>query len=264
MKLQRFLAGALSVSILLAALPAMACSPDLADDSVGEIYAGVQNGTFLSLPLGDLALDLHQMKLYSRDGKEQWPDYLFYIGAAAEARLLSVEAIYDNGKTAALNDLVAGHLDKQRAFLMLRTKSTDRGEKLSQRSGLADADQVLYVYNGKMVVDGVDGNELKQFGSASFRIITVHDHVVDVPDEVDAFLDQTKAMAEKYDYKLDLEAWQGAHVAKPRQDRALLGLNPKTCKWELVAVDAAAAGEKFTTHAVDDAIAKLQGSGQEL
>jgi hypothetical protein len=264
MNLHRLLAGALCASILLPAAQALACSPDLADDQVGETYAGVQNGTFLSLPLGDLALKLHDMTLYTRDGQQQWPDYLFYIGAAAKAGLLAVQAVYDNGESIALNDLMAGRLDKERTLLALRTKATASGEKLSQRSGLADADQVLYIYNGKMVVDTVEDNELKQFGTAAFRLVTVHDHVVDVPSGVDAFLDQAKAMADKYAYKLDLEAWEGAHVAKPRQDKALLGLNPKTCKWELVAVDAAAAGENFTTHAVDDALAKLQGSGQEL
>ena len=264
MKLSRILAGALCASILLPAAQAMACSSDLTDNKVGDTYAAVQNGTFLSPPLGDLALDLHHMKLYSRDGKEQWGDYLFYIGAAAQAGLLSIDARYDDGTTVSLDDLAAGRLDKTRAFLALRVKRTDSGAALSQRTGVADADQAFYFYNGKMVVDGVDGNALKQFGSASFRVVTVHDHVVDVPEEVDAFLDGAKAMAKNYDYKLDLQAWVGAHVAKPRHETALLGLSPRTCTWELIAVDVAPIGEKYTTHAVDDALAQIQSSGQEL
>src|SRR5258705_137522 len=82
-----------------------------------------------------------------------------------------------------------GLLDQARAFVALRVKRTDSGAALSQRTGLADADQAFYFYNGKMVVDGVDGNALKQFGQASFRVVAVHDHVVDVPEGVDAFLD---------------------------------------------------------------------------
>src|SRR4051812_37352387 len=96
-KLSPILTGALFAAILIPAAPAIACSPDLADDKVGDTYAAVQNATFLSPPLGDLALDLRSMKLYTRDGKEQWGDYLFYIGAAAQAGLLSIDARYDDG-----------------------------------------------------------------------------------------------------------------------------------------------------------------------
>jgi len=264
MTLHRLAAGLFCAATLLPAAPALACSPDLADAKVGDTYAGVQNGTFLSPPLGDLALDLHHMKLYTRDGKEQWGDYLFYIGAAAKAGLLSIDARYDDGTTVSLDDLVAGKLDKERAFLLLRTKRTDGGAALSARSGLPDADQALYIYNGKMVVDGVDGNELKQFGSASFRVVTVHDHVVDVPSGNDAYLDAALAMAKNYDYKLEPESWTAAQVAKPRHETALISLNPQSCQWELIAVDSAPIGENYTTHAVDDALAQIKNSGQEL
>lgn len=243
---------------------ACACSSDLADDKVGETYETLQNSTFLSPPLGDLALDLHHMKLYTRDGKEQWSDALFYVGAAVKAGLASIEAHYDDGAEVSLDELLAGKLDKQHSFVVLRVKRTDQGAALSKRTGLPDADQVLYIYNGKMVVDGVDGNELKQVGEASLRVVTVHDHVVDAPPSIDAFLGAASAMAKNYDYKLDLQAWTAAHVAKPRHETALLGLNQQTCQWELVAVDAAPIGEKYTTHGVDDALAQIQGSGQEL
>ena len=257
-------ACALVAAIALPALPALACSPDLANDKVGDTYAAEQNGTFLSPPLGDLALDLRHMKLYTRDGKEQWGDYLFYIGAAAKTGLLSVDARYDDGTALSLDDLIAGKLDRQRTFLLLRIQRTDLGAALSARSGLPDADQALYIYNGKMVVDGVDGNELKQFGAASFRVVTVHDHVVDVPSENDAYLDAALAMAKNYDYKLTPESWTAAQVAKPRHETALIRLDPQSCQWELIAVDSAPIGEKYTTHAVDDALAQIKSSGQEL
>src|SRR5882757_1171966 len=163
-KFSRILAGALCASILLPAAQAVACSPDLADDKVGDTYAAVQNGTFLSPPLGDLALDLRNMKLYTLDRKEQWADYLFYIASAAQAGLLTIDAHYDDGTTLSLDDLLAGRLDKARTFVALRVKRTDSGAALSQRTGLADADRAFYFYNGKMVVDGVEGNALKQFG----------------------------------------------------------------------------------------------------
>jgi hypothetical protein len=259
----------LAVSILAAALglsagPALACSPDLADAAVGPAYAEMQNGTFLSPPIGDLVFDLHGMKLYSRNGSEQWPDFFFYIGAAVQTGLLSVEARYDDGTPVSTDDLVAGQIDKKHAFLGLRVTPTDRGAALSRRTGLPDADSAFYIYNGKMVVDGVDGNELKHFGTDSYRVITVHDHVVDVPEEVDAILKDTWDMAKSYDYKLDFESWTGAHVATPRHETALLRLDPESCTWKLAAVDAARAGEKFTTHSVDNALAQLQNTGQEL
>ncbi|HVT50514.1 MAG TPA: hypothetical protein VHE77_03025 [Dongiaceae bacterium] len=261
----RLTAGALVAALAFFPLAARACSSDLPDAKVGDLYAGVQNSTFLAPPLGDLALDLHRMKLYTRDGKEQWSDALFYLGASAKAGLVSVEARYDDGTAVSLDDLLADKLDKQQhAFVLLRVKRTDQGAALSQRSGLPDADQVLYVYNGKMVVDGVDGNTLKQIGTASFRIVTVRDHVVDVPPGTDAFLDDAMAMAKNYDYKLDLESWTAAHVTKPRHETALLGLNPQSCQWELVAVDSAPIGKDYTTHGVDDALAQIQGGGQEL
>jgi len=260
----RIATGALVATIALSSLPALACSPDLADSKVADTYAAVQNGTFLSPPLGDLALDLHHMKLYSRDGKEQWGDYLYYIGAAAKIGLLTVDARYDDGTSLSLDELLAGKLDKQHAFLLLRNQRTDLGAQLSARSGLADADQALYIYNGKMVVDGVDGNELRQFGQASFRVVTVHDHVVDVPAENDAYLNAAAAMAKNYDYKLEPESWTAAQVAKPRHETALISLNPQSCQWELIAVDSAPIGEKYTTHAVDDALAQIKSSGQEL
>jgi hypothetical protein len=264
MKLPRFAAGAAFAALLLPALPALACSPDLASDKVGDTYAAVQNSAFLSPPLGDLALDLQHMKLYTRDGKEQWGDNLFYLGAAAKLGLVSIEAKYDDGTGVSLDDLLAGKLDQKRSLLALRVTRTDQGAALSARSGLPDADQALYIYNGKMVIDGVDGNDLKQFGAASFRLVSVRDHVVDVPSENDAYLDAAAAMAKNYDVKLDPESWTAAQVSKPRHETALIGLDTQSCQWQLIAVDSAPIGEKFTTHSVDDALAQIQGSGQEL
>jgi hypothetical protein len=264
MKLSGLAAAALGAPILLAALPAQACSTDLVNSKVGDTYAAVQNSTFLSPPLGDLALDLQHMKLYTRDGKEQWGDDLFYLGAAAKAGLVSIDARYDDGTTVSLDNLVAAKLDKGHTFLVLRVARTDRGAALSARSGLPDADQALYIYNGKMVVDGVDGNDLKQFGSASFRVVTVHDHVVDVPSGNDAYLDAALAMAKNYSYKLEPQSWTAAQVAKPRHETALIGLDPRSCQWELIAVDSAPIGQNYTTHGVDDALAHLQNTGQEL
>src|SRR4051812_34785791 len=114
MKFEGILSGALFAPILLPAAPAMACSPDACHDKVGDTYAAVQNGTFLAPPLGDLALDLRSMKLYTRDGKEQWADYLFYIAAAAQAGLLAIDGRYDDGTALSLDDLLAGRLDKAR------------------------------------------------------------------------------------------------------------------------------------------------------
>jgi len=264
MTVHRLAAVALAAALGFSAVPALACSADLADDAVGATYADVQNGTFLAPPLGDLVLDVHGMKLYNRDASQQWPDFFFYIGAAAHAGLLAVEARYDDGTSASIDDLFAGQIDKKHALLALRVTPTALGMALSRRTGLPDADQAFYIYNGKMVVDGVDGNELKHFGTDDYRVVTVHDHVVDVPDQVDPFLQDAWDMAKSYDYKLDLQAWSGAHVMKPRHETALLRLDPKSCKWQLAAVDAAPAGEKFTTHSVDDALSQLQNSGQEL
>jgi hypothetical protein len=255
---------AVIASFALSPLQALACSADLENGKVGAVYEALQNSTFLAPPLGDLALDLHHMKLYARDGKEQWSDALYYIGAAAKTGLVTIEAHYDDGSALAVDDLLAGKLDKQRAFVLLRVKRTDQGAALSKLTGLPDADQVLYVYNGRMVVDGVDGNELKQIGQGSFRVVAVHDHVVDAPPSIDDFLEAAMTMAKNYDYQLDLQSWTAAHVAKPRHEQALLVLNPQTCQWELVAVDAAPIGEKYTTHGVDDALTQIQGSGQEL
>ncbi len=261
----RVAAAAFATAIAFSPLAAYACSPDLPDSKVGETYTGIQNSTFLAPPLGDLVLDLHHMKLTTRDGKEQWSDALFYLGASVKEGWVSIEARYDDGTELSSDDLLAGKLDKQHAFLLLRVKRTDKGAELSKRTGLADADQTFYVYNGKMVADGVDGNVLKQVGDASFRVVTVRDHVVDVPAGTDAFLDDVMSMAKSFDYKLDLESWTAAHVSEPRHETALLGLDPTSCQWQLVAVDSAPIGKDYTTHGVDDALAQIQGGGgQEL
>lgn len=248
----------------LAPATAVACSADLSNDAAVETYQDIQNSVFLAPPTGDLALDLKSMKLYARDGTEEWPDYLFYLGGAAEAGLVTIDARYDNGSAAAIDDLTAGRLAKEHGYLLLRIKPTADGAALSKRTGLDDADKVFYMYNGKMVVDAIDGNELRHVGNDDFRILKVRDHVVDVPKEIGAWLDDTWAMARHYDYKLDMQTWNGGQVAKPRQEHALIKLDPETCKWELQAADEAPVDGKFTTHAVEDTLAAIAGAGQEL
>jgi len=257
--------AAIILSLSLAcATPALACSPELSNDAAQQTYEDIQNSVFLAPPTGDLALDLKSMKLYARDGTEQWPDYLFYLGASAEVGFVTIDARYDDGSAAAIDDLTAGRLAKDHGYLLLRVKTTADGAALSKRTGLDDAAETFYVYNGKMVVDAIDGNELRHVGADDFRILKVRDHVVDVPKEMGPWLDDAAAMARRYDYKLDMQTWNGAQVAKPRKENALIKLDPETCKWELQAADEAPADGKFTTHAVEDTLAAIAGAGQEL